>query len=160
MWSPALFCPGEPGRRCGSRCSCENGIETIRNRSIDSLDQNQPWALRKTKEGFDYEIQSISMWGSISGFLYSDPHCPAATGLSANSSATVPRSVNFTARPADAPGKAILPSAGAKANAVQRTGETYPPLAITYECAHTITHPGPRTSNGSSILTRPSVGRS
>jgi ArsR family transcriptional regulator len=36
--------------------------------------------------------------------------------------------------------------------------KTYTPLAITYECAYTITHPGPRTSNGSSILTRPSVG--
>ena len=34
------------------------------------------------------------------------------------------------------------------------------PLAITDQCAYTITRPGPRTSNGSSILTRPSVGRS
>jgi hypothetical protein len=32
--------------------------------------------------------------------------------------------------------------------------------AITDQCADTITHPGLRTSNGSSILTRPSVGRS
>src|SRR5437588_11745467 len=31
---------------------------------------------------------------------------------------------------------------------------------ITYKCAHTITHPGPFSSNGSSTLTRPSVGRS
>jgi hypothetical protein len=32
--------------------------------------------------------------------------------------------------------------------------------AITDQCAYTITRPGPRTSNGSSTLTRPSVGRS
>jgi hypothetical protein len=38
--------------------------------------------------------------------------------------------------------------------------KTYTPLAITDQCADTITHRGPRTSNGSSILTRPSVGRS
>jgi len=37
--------------------------------------------------------------------------------------------------------------------------KAYTPLAITYECACTITHPGPRTSNGSSVLTgHPSVG--
>jgi hypothetical protein len=33
-------------------------------------------------------------------------------------------------------------------------------FAIKDQCAHTITHPGPRTSNGSSIPTQPSVGRS
>jgi hypothetical protein len=38
--------------------------------------------------------------------------------------------------------------------------KTYAPRAITNQCAYTITHPGPRTSNGSSILTPPSVGRS
>ena len=32
--------------------------------------------------------------------------------------------------------------------------------AITDRCAYTITHPDPRSSSGSSILTRPSVGRS
>jgi len=37
--------------------------------------------------------------------------------------------------------------------------KAYTPLAITYECACTITYPGPRTSNGSSVLTGyPSVG--
>jgi len=36
----------------------------------------------------------------------------------------------------------------------------YTAFAITDRCAYTITHPGPRTLNGSSILTRPSVGRS
>ena len=37
--------------------------------------------------------------------------------------------------------------------------KAYTPLAITYEFACTITHPGPRTSNGSSVLTGyPSVG--
>ena len=54
----------------------------------------------------------------------------------------------------------FLPHAGTNANVVQRTGQTYSPHAIRDQCACTITHPGPRTSNGSSILTRPSVGRS
>jgi hypothetical protein len=38
--------------------------------------------------------------------------------------------------------------------------KTYTPRAIKDQCADTITHPDLRTSNGSSILTRPSVGRS
>ena len=38
--------------------------------------------------------------------------------------------------------------------------KTYASLAIIFECAYTIMRPGPRTSNGSSIPTRPSVGRS
>ena len=54
----------------------------------------------------------------------------------------------------------FLPHAGANANVVRRTGQTYTPLAIIDQCAYTIMRPGPRTSNGSSILTRPSVGRS
>ena len=40
------------------------------------------------------------------------------------------------------------------------TGQAYTPLAIIDQCAYTIMHRGPRTSNGYSILTRPSVGRS
>jgi hypothetical protein len=40
------------------------------------------------------------------------------------------------------------------------TVKTYAPRAITDQCGYTITHPGPRTSNGSSILTPPFVGRS
>jgi hypothetical protein len=37
--------------------------------------------------------------------------------------------------------------------------KTSTPLAITYQCAYTITHPGPLTLNGSSIPTQVSVGR-
>lgn len=33
----------------------------------------------------------------------------------------------------------------------------YTPFAIKDQCAYTTTHPDPRTSNGSSILTRPSA---
>ena len=40
------------------------------------------------------------------------------------------------------------------------TGQNQKPGARKGQCADTITHPAPRTLNGSSILTRPSVGRS
>ena len=39
-------------------------------------------------------------------------------------------------------------------------GSNHPSFAIRDQCASTITHRGPHTSSGSSILTRPSAGRS
>ena len=68
--------------------------------------------------------------------------------------------IGNTATPRWRAKRRFLPHAGANANVVRRTGQTYTPLAIIDQCAYKILRPGPRTSNGSSILTRPSVGRS
>ena len=79
-------------------------------------------------------------------------------GLTAEEGKKLLRASESTIRP-----EGFLPpisAPGAKVNAARHTGKTYTPRAITSPCAYTVTHPGPRTSNGSSILTRPSVGRS
>jgi hypothetical protein len=63
----------------------------------------------------------------------------------------------------DTAGRSSAPTSAtckSQCECIQRTGQTDSSRAITDQCACTITHPGPRTLNGSSILTQPSVGRS
>jgi hypothetical protein len=63
----------------------------------------------------------------------------------------------------DTAGRSSAPTSATRKSqceCIQRTGQTYSSRAITDQCACTITHPGPRTLNGCSILTQPSVGRS
>ena len=54
----------------------------------------------------------------------------------------------------------FLPHARPKRTWFAAPVKGYTPVAILDQCAYAIVRPGPRTSNGSSILTRPSVGKS